>query len=63
MSGREIHGLKMPPQFKPPDINPRKLAMILLGLVVVLAVLSSVFQVEPEEVGVVMTFGKYSHEA
>ncbi len=63
MSGRDVRSVRIPPQFKPPDINPGKLGMILLGLILVLAVLSSVFQVGPEEVGVVLTFGAYSSEA
>ena len=36
MSGRDIHSVKLPPQFKPPDINPRTLGMVLLGLIVAL---------------------------
>jgi membrane protease subunit HflK len=53
----------MPPQFKPPDINVRRLLPIVLGLIVLLAAWSSIFQIEPEEVGVVLTFGAYSREA
>ena len=51
-------------RFKPPNIPPpRNIAIgvaIVLGLVVVW---SSVFTVGAEEVGVVLTFGKYSREA
>ena len=51
-------------QFKPPAKPPAGMlvviALVILGLVVVF---NSVFQVEPEEVGVVLRFGKYVREA
>jgi len=63
MNGGDIRGVRMPPQFRPPEINPGKVGVILLGLVLLLALASSVFQVDPEEVGVVLTFGAFSSEA
>ena len=36
-------------------------ALIALGLLVILLLVSMFYQVEPEAVGVVMTFGKFSH--
>ncbi len=51
------------PNFELPDFNPRAVGLSFLVFVVVAALWSSVFTVEPEEVGVVLTFGEYSHEA
>jgi len=50
--------------FKPPNIEVRPGA---IGLVLVLilgaaAAYSAIFQIEPEEIGLVLTFGEYSHE-
>ncbi|MHC4225556.1 MAG: FtsH protease activity modulator HflK [Planctomycetota bacterium] len=51
------------PDFKLPDINlPGALAAALLLLLLV-GLWSAFFTVEPEEVGVVLTFGEYSREA
>ena len=49
--------------FQPPDINPRKIGLFALIFLAAILIWSSVFTVEPEEVGVVLTFGKYSREA
>ena len=51
------------PDFKLPDFNPRRVGLVLLLLLLLATAWSSVFTVEPEEVGVVLTFGKYSHQA
>ncbi len=50
------------PDFTPPDINPKSLGLGLLVFLVVAGAVSSIYTVEPEEVGVVLTFGAYSHE-
>jgi hypothetical protein len=57
MNTRNLRPVPGSPQFKPPDINIRSAAGALLVLIVLLAIWSSVFTVEPEEVGVVLTFG------
>jgi membrane protease subunit HflK len=50
--------------FRLPNIqNPRAVGIGLLVLLGALALWSSVFTVRPEEVGVVLTFGKYSRQA
>ncbi len=51
------------PDFKLPDFDPRTVGADLLMLLLLATAWSSVFTVEPEEVGVVLTFGKYSHQA
>lgn len=48
--------------FKPPEIKPGTVGLILLLLVIAAALWSSFFTVAPEEVGVVLTFGKYTRE-
>ena len=52
------------PKFQPPNINIKPGAVIWSVLVVLAAVIaySSFFQIEPEEVGLVLTFGEYSHQ-
>ncbi len=50
-------------QFRPPNIPPRTAGIALAVLLGSLVVWSSVFTVAPEEVGVVLTFGKYSRQA
>jgi modulator of FtsH protease HflK len=60
MADRDIHGVPTP-QFKPPNINFRSVGLIALALVVILLLVSMFYQVEPEAVGVVLTFGKFSH--
>jgi len=50
-------------QFKPPKLPAR---MILIGVAVLIGailLLTSVFTIEPEEVGVVLRFGKFTREA
>ena len=62
MDGRDIRGIPVP-KFKPPDIPVKNLAVVVLVVVVLLAGFSIVFTIEPEEVGVVLAFGKYSRTA
>ena len=62
MSGSNIRGLATG-DFKPPSINPRVILGVVLLLLAAVAVYSSIFTVEAEEVGVVLTFGRYSHDA
>ena len=52
------------PKFQPPNINIKPGAVLWIVLAVLAAVIlySSFFQIEPEEVGLVLTFGKYSHQ-
>jgi membrane protease subunit HflK len=48
--------------FRPPEINAGKVGVIAVVVLVAILIFSSVFTVEPEEVGVILTFGKYSRE-
>ncbi len=51
-------------QFKPPAKPPNSvLVAIAVGVLAVILIFNSVYQVEPEEVGVVLRFGKYTREA
>ena len=61
MSGRDIRAVPLR-DFKPPNINFRHIGLLVLLLIVVAALYSAIFSVEPEEVGVVLTFGKYTDE-
>lgn len=45
--------------FQPPSVNARTIAWILLGGLALVAVFTIFFQVEPEEVALVMRFGRY----
>jgi len=49
--------------FRPPNINVRGLLLAVLLLIAASAVWSTIFTVAPEEVGVVLTFGRYAREA
>jgi membrane protease subunit HflK len=60
MDDRNIRGVPTP-QFKPPNINFSTIALIGLAILAILVVISMFYQVEPEAVGVVLTFGKFSH--
>jgi membrane protease subunit HflK len=50
------------PQIKIPKFVPKNALAILVGLVLVVAIFSSVYQVDPDERGVVLRFGAYSTE-
>ena len=56
---RSFHGRDL----QPPNINPRMIGWVVIAVLVLLVGFSTVFTVEPAEVGVVMTFGRYSREA
>jgi len=58
MDGRNIRVIPTH-QFKPPNIPAGTVGWVLLGLVVLAILWSTVFTVEPEEVGVVLSFGKF----
>ncbi|MBD3226119.1 MAG: FtsH protease activity modulator HflK [Caldithrix sp.] len=45
---------------RPPNISGKMIRWIVVGIIVVIFLFSSWFTVNPEEVGVVMRFGKYS---
>ena len=62
MDGRDIRGIPTP-KFKPPDIPVKNMAVVVLAVVVLLAGFSIFFTIEPEEVGVVLAFGKYVRTA
>jgi len=46
-------------QFRPPRMNPRTIRMVVVGLLVLILVFTSFVTIGPEEVGVVLRFGKY----
>ncbi len=46
--------------FKPPNINFSAIGTVLLVLLILAALWSTIFTVQPEEVGVILTFGKFS---
>ena len=50
-------------KLKIPNIPWRTAALGLLALVVLVSLFGTVFQIEPEEVGVILRFGKYAREA
>ena len=62
MDSRNIRTVPMR-DFKPPNINLGTAGLIVLLVLLAGVLWSSVFTVAPEEVGVVLTFGKYSREA
>jgi len=49
--------------FRPPNINFGTVGLIVLLLLLAGLIWSTVFTVAPEEVGIVLTFGKYTREA
>jgi membrane protease subunit HflK len=59
MSGRDIRDIPMP-KFKPPNIKLGNVGLIVLIVLALALVWSSFFTINPEEVGVVLTFGKFS---
>ncbi len=49
--------------FKPPNISGRKILWIFVGIIILIFLWQSWFTVNPEEVGIVLRFGKYTREA
>lgn len=62
MDDRRIRSVPLR-DIKPPRIDVRLIALGILALLLVLAVTSMAFTIQPEEVGVVQRFGKYQREA
>ncbi len=60
MAQEQEFEFNLPPQF---DKITKNIRMIIVGIVAVMAALSSFFTVETEEVGVILRFGKYVGEA
>jgi len=46
-------------KLRPPNINPRMVRWVFLGLLVIVFLVSSVFTIGPEELGVIQRFGKF----
>jgi membrane protease subunit HflK len=46
-------------QMRPPNIDPRLVGLIVLGLLAALVLFQTVFTVEPEEVALIQRFGEY----
>lgn len=49
--------------FRPPNISGRKILWIFVGIIILIFLWQSWFTVNPEEVGIVLRFGKYTREA
>jgi len=62
MDSRDIRNISLR-DFKPPKINFGAVGLVLIALLVAGMLWSTIFTVAPEEVGVVLTFGKYTREA
>ena len=59
MDSRNIRTVSMG-DFRPPNINPRAVGLIIALLLLAALLFSMFFTVAPEEVGLVLTFGAYS---
>ncbi len=46
-------------QFRPPRMNPKSIRLVVAGVLILILVLTSFVTIGPEEVGVVLRFGKY----
>ena len=49
--------------FRPPKINPKVIVIVVVSILLISFFMSSWFTVDPEEVGVVLRFGKYNRTA
>lgn len=49
--------------FRPPNISGRKILWIFVGIIILIFLWQSWFTVNPEEVGIVLRFGKYTRQA
>ena len=47
-------------KFQPPNISLKTIRWIIIGIILIIFLVSSVFTVNPEEVGVIQRFGKYT---
>ena len=47
-------------QFRPRQIHPKYIGWAVVGILVLILLFSSFFTVDPEEVGVILRFGKYT---
>ncbi len=50
-------------QLKAPNISPNMVKYGVIGVIVLILVFTSFYTISPEEVGVILRFGKYSHTA
>ena len=50
-------------QVKMPNLSPNVIKYGLIGILALIFIFSSVFTISPEEVGVILRFGKFSHIA
>lgn len=46
--------------FRPPNFNPKTVQWVVIGVLALILLYTSIYTVEPEEVGVVLRFGKYT---
>jgi len=44
---------------KVPNLSPKHIALIVIGILAIIVIVSSVFTIDPEEAGVVLRFGKW----
>ena len=49
--------------FRPPNISGKKILWVFIGIIILLFLWQSWFTVNPEEVGIVLRFGKYTRQA
>lgn len=56
----DIKDLQLPKDFRLPKLNPKIIIGAALAVLLLVFLLSSVFTVEPAEVGVILQFGKYT---
>ena len=50
-------------QMKVPNVSPNLIKYGILGVIVLIFIFTSFYTISPEEVGVILRFGKYSHTA
>ncbi|HDJ23168.1 MAG TPA: FtsH protease activity modulator HflK [Candidatus Aminicenantes bacterium] len=46
-------------ELKLPRLNPRIIKYVLLGVVILILLIGSIYQIRPEEVGIILRFGKF----
>jgi membrane protease subunit HflK len=61
MSGSDFSTIDIS-KLRPPKLNPRAIGGIVLAVLVLVVAFTSFFTVDPEEVGLVLRFGKYARE-